>query len=85
MTLTQLETATSPGQQPSAIIVDVDGTLVDIGSIRHYLAPNRPYRDWDAFYKASLFCPPNHGVLALVDDARAAGHAIFVVTARPAR
>jgi predicted secreted acid phosphatase len=46
-----------------AVIVDMDGTLVDVSSIRHYvqeaLLPDGSYqkRNFDDFHKASLFCP----------------------------
>lgn len=50
------------GKRP-AVIVDCDGTLVDVSSIRHYvreaLQPDGSYskKNFDDFHKASLFCP----------------------------
>lgn len=46
-----------------AVIVDMDGTLVDVSGIRHYvngaMNPDGSYkeRNFDAFHKSSLFCP----------------------------
>lgn len=46
-----------------AVIVDVDGTLVDVSSIRHYvreaLNEDGTYskKNFDAFHKASILCP----------------------------
>lgn len=68
--------------KPDAIIVDMDGTLVDVRGIRHYVRPGRQFRDFDRFHKASLFSPPNHDVLRRVFEEREAGRAVFVVTAR---
>jgi predicted secreted acid phosphatase len=50
-------------QKPRAVIVDMDGTLVNVSSIRHYvreaLLPDGSYskKNFDDFHKASLFCP----------------------------
>lgn len=63
-----------------AIIFDVDGTLCDVRSVRHYVTGDQ--RDFTAFHKASLFCPPNHAVR---DLARMSDQAVVVVTARDAR
>lgn len=68
--------------KPEAIIVDVDGTLVDVRGIRHYVRSGAGFRGTDRFHKASRFCPPNHDVLRRVFEEREAGRAVFVVTAR---
>jgi hypothetical protein len=52
-------------QKPRAVIVDMDGTLVNVSSIRHYVRDipqdedgvQRRKKDFDSFHKASLFCP----------------------------
>lgn len=65
-----------------AVIFDVDGTLCDVESVRHYVTGG--HRNFDAFHRASLFCAPRNDVLAiwnsvLPDTAR------VVVTGRDAR
>lgn len=53
----------STGIKKSAVIVDCDGTLVDVSSIRHYvreaLLPDGTYskKNFDDFHKASILCP----------------------------
>lgn len=68
--------------KPRAVIVDVDGTLVDVSSIRHYVMRERDKKDFQAFHAAAKFCPPIETTLALVKQARQAGLAVLVVTAR---
>ena len=72
-----------------AVIVDCDGTLVDVTSIRHHVVPGLPgwagRKDFDAFHKASVWCPPIHSTLAAVEEHRAAGRAILIMTARMRR
>lgn len=63
-----------------AELFDVDGTLCDVRSIRHYVTP--PNRDFHSFHLASAFCPPNPEVVEWAHEARAAGRAVLVVTAR---
>jgi len=70
------------------IIVDVDGTLVDVSGIRHYvkLANGREYKDFESFHKAAAFMPA-------IEETKKILHAfdfmldvdIFVVTARQAK
>lgn len=51
--------------KPGCVIVDMDGTLVDVSSIRHYVTRVRnedgsyknTRRDFDAFHKESVNCP----------------------------
>jgi len=68
---------------PEAEIFDVDGTLCDVRSIRHYVTP--PSRDFHSFHVASAFCPPNPEVVERVHEAKAKGRAVLVVTARMAK
>jgi FMN phosphatase YigB (HAD superfamily) len=72
---------------PEAIIVDMDGTLVDVEGARHYvLADESGHRDFEHFHQASLFCPANEKVTAWVHEQREVfGRTVFVVTARKAR
>lgn len=66
-----------------AIIVDMDGTLCDVTSIRHYVKGKR--RNFRAFHEASRFCPTRPEVEASVRAAHAHGFAVVIVTARDAR
>lgn len=72
---------------PEAAIFDMDGTLVDVRGIRHHVAggPANAYRkDFPAFHRAAVNCPPHPWV---VDSARIEhrlGRAVLIVTAREA-
>jgi phosphoglycolate phosphatase-like HAD superfamily hydrolase len=66
--------------KPTAVLVDVDGTLVNVSSIRHFVAG--PKRNFEAFHSASANCPPHPQAIAWVEDMADAGHQILVVTAR---
>ncbi len=71
-----------------AVIVDCDGTLVDVSSIRHYvreaLLPDGSYskKNFDDFHKASLFCPAIWETLDRVQDYWERRFDVLVVTAR---
>lgn len=72
----------SRSEKRQAVIVDVDGTLVDVTSVRHHVL-GRP-KDFDAFHAGAENCPP----IALTQSVIAAwaGAAdIIVVTARMRR
>jgi hypothetical protein len=63
-----------------AIIFDQDGTMVDVRGIRHYvLGKNRNYH---AFHREAVNCPPNPVVVQAAVDAHEAGQAVLIVTAR---
>jgi hypothetical protein len=66
-----------------AVIVDVDGTLCDVSSVRHHVA-RRP-KNFDAFHAASANCPPIAQTLAFAEEHHGAGRVIVVVTARTYR
>lgn len=76
------------GVTKPAIIVDVDGTLVDVSSIRHYvreaILPDGSYTkiNFDDFHKASLFCPAIWSTVDMVQDAWERRIDILIVTAR---
>lgn len=72
-----------PTELQEAEIFDVDGTLCNVTSVRHYVTP--PNRDFHSFHMASAFCPPNPEVVERVHEAKAKGRAAIVVTARMAR
>ncbi len=69
----------------SAVIVDVDGTLVDVRGIRHHVTGPSKSRDFDAFHTASADCPPIMETITWVEQMADAGHQIIVVTARMER
>ncbi|MBC9927252.1 HAD family acid phosphatase [Leucobacter sp. cx-169] len=74
-----------PARVREAVIVDVDGTLCDVSSIRHYIAEGLLNRDFTSFHGASRLCPPIQATFAWVDKHRAAGRTVIVVTARAQR
>ena len=70
--------------RPAAVICDIDGTLVDVRSIRHLV--DRPgHRDFDAFHSASIACPPHLRVLRLLEESNAKGTLTAIVTGRDER
>lgn len=70
-------------RRPTAVIVDVDGTLADVRGIRHHVA-QKP-KDFDAFHAASAHVPPNQQAIDFCVRAHRDGHRIVVVTARRQR
>jgi len=68
---------------PHAIIYDMDGTLVDVSGIRHYVLQRE--RNFDAFHTESVDCPPNRWVVASARDNHMKGYKILIVTARSAK
>jgi hypothetical protein len=67
-------------RRPVGIIVDMDGTLVDVQSIRHYIL-QQP-RQFDRFHSESINCPPNQDILKMVHDMHASRYRPLIVTAR---
>lgn len=73
--------------KPKAIIFDVDGSLVNVSSIRHHLIPSDPRftgkKDFDAFHSESVNCPANEDVkLMFKIGQESLGLKVIVVTAR---
>jgi predicted kinase len=62
------------------ILVDVDGTVVDCSHRLHYIKNGN--RNWPAFWAAIPLDTPINHVIRMVQAMKAAGHPIFVVTAR---
>jgi hypothetical protein len=61
-----------------AVVFDVQGTLIDVSSIRHMVECDKP--DFDGFHSVTGICPPHQDV---VDEARrqhVAGKVIIVMT-----
>lgn len=63
-----------------AVVVDMDGTLCDVSSVRHFVA-RRP-KDFHAFHSGAMHCPPHQSVLDEVASHHRAGRTILIVTAR---
>ena len=70
-----------------AMIVDCDGTLADVSSIRHYIVPPNPmpkgwYKDFDNFHSQSVNMPVIQSTKDQVLRAHMLGTKILIVTAR---
>lgn len=72
-----------------AVIYDVDGTLVDVSSVRHHvlagLQPDGTYKkskNFDAFHEDAVSCPPHAWVVRTMQVWRDMGYEILIVTAR---
>ena len=67
--------------RPKTIVFDMDGTLVDVSSIRHHVM--RPKnRNFDAFHRESVNCPPIKWVKNMAWDYHLQGYTVIQVTAR---
>jgi len=66
--------------KPTAVLVDCDGTLVDVRPVRH-LVMNKP-ANFRAFHEQAEDCPPIQEALDFCAEARESGHQIVIVTAR---
>ena len=65
-----------------AVIIDVDGTLADVASIRHYVLDDPRNRNFHKFHGASAFVEPVADVAAIARALDAAGLTIVVLTSR---
>ena len=72
-----------PARKPLAAIFDMDGTLVDVTGVRHYVA-QRP-RNFDHFHRASRFSPPHPWVVDMARELHEGGVRVLVVTGRAAQ
>jgi phosphoglycolate phosphatase-like HAD superfamily hydrolase len=70
-----------------AAIFDMDGTLVNVSSVRHWVTPVPPERSrrFDRFHEDAVNCPPHEWVCRAARDVFNQGVDILVVTARSAR
>lgn len=66
-----------------AVIVDVDGTLVDVDGVRHHVTGTT--RDFHAFHQESIDCPPIPWVVNLVRDYHHKRYPVVIVTGRSRR
>lgn len=60
--------------------VDIDGTIANCNHRLHHIKNGN--RNWDEFWKTIHLDEPIHDVIALVHAMQAAGHPIFIITAR---
>ncbi len=63
-----------------AVILDLDGTLVDTSGVEHLLEDED--RDFRAFQEAAVGCPPNPAMVEVAREQAAAGRAVLVVSSR---
>lgn len=73
--------------KPNALIVDMDGTLANVSSIRHHLTTydatkRRVIKHFDRFHEESVNVPPHPEVVDQVWRAHLLGTQIIIVTAR---
>lgn len=66
--------------KPLAVLFDLDGTLVDVTALRHYVEGRD--KNFDAFHKASVLCPPIQWVINDLYRWEEDGYVIILVTAR---
>lgn len=67
----------------SCVIFDMDGTLANVSSIRHYLKPDIHHgKDFDRFHAESVNVPPHSHVVNAAQVAKLLGHDVVIVTAR---
>lgn len=65
-----------------AVIVDVDGTLVDVTGVRHYVLADPQRKNFHLFHLGAAYCPPVDGTIEAVQQLHAQGYKIIIVTAR---
>lgn len=67
-------------KKPTAVIVDLDGTLVDVADVRHFVE-NSP-RDFDSFHNESINSPVIRCVLDELKLQASLGSQIIVLSGR---
>lgn len=70
-------------KKKKAVLVDLDGTLVNISTIRHFV--EEKHKDFDAFHRASMDCPPNFQVLNRIKLLFDEGFASLILSGREAK
>lgn len=63
-----------------AVILDLDGTLVDTSGVEHHLGEGGA--GFAAFQEAAVACPPNPVMVRVARDQAASGRAVLVVSSR---
>lgn len=66
----------------NAVIVDMDGTLANVSSIRHLVDGINTKKDFNAFHEASEFVPANRQAIDFCVRHHKAGDLILILTAR---
>lgn len=66
--------------KPPTVVLDMDGTLVNVSGIRHLVDGQK--RNFDAFHTESVNCPPIPWVVSAAIDAKGLGYQVIQVTAR---
>ena len=71
----------------SAVIFDMDGTLANVSTIRHYLrrwdeSKGRSVKDFNRFHAESVNVPAHSHVVNAAQMAHIIGHDVLIVTAR---
>lgn len=61
-----------------AVIYDLQGTLIDVRSIRHLVERDKP--DFDAFHSATVNCPPHQDVVDASRRDHVAGKTVLCMT-----
>lgn len=70
-----------------AVVVDLDGSLVNVDSILHHIVKDHPKnetgkRDYKSFHQESINCPANPTVMEYIEFKQAEGYTLVVVTGR---
>lgn len=65
-----------------AVLVDMDGTLANVSSIRHLVDGIKTKKDFNAFHQASEFVPANKQAIDFCVRHHKAGNAVLILTAR---
>lgn len=71
--------------RPQTIVFDMDGTLVDVSSVRHHVLggkENDYKKDFDAFHSEAVNCPAIPWVAVAAHEAKDMGYRVIQVTAR---
>lgn len=68
--------------RPLARILDVDGTLCDVSTVRHFVLRVKDQKDFDSFHAESINCPPHQQALDYAQATYDMGMIPVVVTAR---
>lgn len=65
----------------NAVIFDMDGTLVDVRLIRHYVMKENK-KDFKNYHEKAMTCPPHDWVVRAAKDVHKQGFDVLIVTAR---
>jgi phosphoglycolate phosphatase-like HAD superfamily hydrolase len=74
---------TTPGSEPAAVVLDIDGVLADTRHRMHFLS-SRP-KDWNGFFAAAVRDPGHPEGLAMAATAVEQGRTLVYLSGRPER